>query len=212
MEREVVAVSYGTFVAVVAVGWLSVGLTLSLVMGRRGHDAFSWLILGTLFGPLGAIFALEARSQERLRPELVAPRRSSGPGPIDVLVGIDGSPESRAALLAATSLLGPRLGRLTLATVIPFDCGFDRERSAKAILEHQGDALGGGARLELLHGRPAPVLLERATGDGYDLLVVGTRGAGASKAVLGSTAVDVAESAKVPVLLMGDGSSAIAEP
>lgn len=203
-----VSVSYGSLVLVVAVSWLSIGLILSLVMGRRGHDAFSWLILGTLFGPLGAIFALEARSEERLRPELLARRRSSGPGPIDVLVGIDGSPESRAALLAATSLLGPRLGRLTLATVIPYDCGFDRERTARALLQRQGEAVGGGPRLELLHGRPAPVLLERATGDGYDLLVIGTRGAGASKVLLGSTAVDVAEWAKIPVLLMGDGSSA----
>ena len=74
MEPEVVAVSYHTLVIVFAVAWLSIGLTLSLVMGRRGHDAFSWLILGTLFGPLAAIFAVEARGEERLRPELVAPR------------------------------------------------------------------------------------------------------------------------------------------
>ncbi|HEV8627025.1 MAG TPA: hypothetical protein VG034_21480 [Acidimicrobiia bacterium] len=50
--------SYGTFVLVVAVSWLAIGLTLSLVMGRRGHDAFTWLVLGTLFGPLGASKAL----------------------------------------------------------------------------------------------------------------------------------------------------------
>ena len=40
-------------------------------------------------------------------------------------------------------------------------------------------------------------------GDGYDLLVIGTRGHGATKALLGSTAVEVAESTKVPVLVMG---------
>src|SRR5690348_6745020 len=101
-------------------------------MGRRGHDAFSWLLLGTLFGPLGAIFAVEARGEERLRPQLVAGRRSSGPGPVAVLAGVDGSPESRAALLAARRLLGSRLGRLTLATVIPYDAGFDQERTARA--------------------------------------------------------------------------------
>src|SRR5581483_7199947 len=125
--EEAVHVSYSTLVIVAAVAWLSIGLTLSLVMGRRGHDAFSWLILGTLFGPLGAIFAVEARDQERVRPEMVAHRESSGPGPIDVLVGLDGSPESRAALQAAVALLGPRLGRLTLATVVPYDSGVDRQ-------------------------------------------------------------------------------------
>jgi len=196
-------VSSTTVVLLVAAGWLSIGLGLSLVMGRRGHDAFSWLVLGALFGPLGAVFALEARGEERIRSELVAARRSAGPGPIDVLAGVDGSPESQAALLAATRLLGPRLGRLTLATVIPYDSGADRKRSARTMLEHQGALVGGGPRLELLHGRPAPVLMERAVDDGYDLLVVGTRGAGASKAFLGSTAVDVAEWARVPVLLMG---------
>src|SRR5581483_8354295 len=119
---------------------LLVGLTLSLVMGRRGHDAFGWLLLGTLFGPLAAVFAVEARGQERPGPKLVAVRRSIGPGPVDVLAGVDGSPESEAALLAAAGILGPRLGRLTLPTVIPYDSGFDRERTARAALERQAAA------------------------------------------------------------------------
>lgn len=208
MGPEVVPVSYGTLVLVVAVAWVSIGLTLSLIMGRRGHDAFSWLILGTLFGPLGAVFAVEARGEERVRPQVVAARKSSGTGPIDVLVGLDGSPESRAALQAAVEMLGPRLGRLTLASVIPYDSGFDRQRTARATLEQQASLVDGGARLELLHGRPASALLERAMTDGYDLVVLGTRGAGLTKALLGSTAVDVAEAAKIPVLLMGDGDPA----
>ncbi|MEW6470883.1 MAG: universal stress protein [Actinomycetota bacterium] len=201
--------SFETFVIVMAACWLSVGLTLSLVMGRRGHDAFSWLVLGTLFGPLGAISAAEAGRGEHPGPELVAQRTASGPGPVDVLAGVDGSPESRAALHAATTLLGPRLGRLTLATVVPYDGGADHERTARAALEHEAELLGGGPRLELLHGRPAPELLQRAVEDGYDLLVIGSRGAGVSKTLLGSTAADLARSAKVPVLLMGaDGPGA----
>ena len=201
--------SFATLVLISAAIWLSIGLALSLVMGHRGHDAFAWLILGTLFGPLGLIFAVEARNEEHIRPEVVAPGWTHGPGPVDVLVGVDGSPESRAALSAATALLGPRLGRLTLATVIPYDSGIDRGRTARVELERQAEAAGGGPELELLHGRPGPVLLRFAAERGFDLLVVGTRGAGASKAFLGSTAVDVAESAKVPVLLMGgDGAPA----
>jgi len=206
---EVVPVSFGTLVIVMAAIWLSVGLTLSLVMGRRGHDAFGWLILGTLFGPLGAIFAVEARGEERARPEMVALPQSRGLGPVDVLVGADGSPESTAALAAATALLGPRLGRLTLATVIPYDSGVDRQRTARAELKRLGATVEGGPELELLHGRPGPALLEHAAVGGYDVLVIGSRGAGASKAFLGSTAVDIAESAKIPVILTGsDGAAA----
>ena len=44
--------SYTTLFLVVGIGWLVTGLVLSLIMGRRGHDAFSWLLLGSLFGPL----------------------------------------------------------------------------------------------------------------------------------------------------------------
>jgi nucleotide-binding universal stress UspA family protein len=204
---EVVPVSFSTLVIVMAAVWLSVGLTLSLVMGRRGHDAFGWLILGTLFGPLGAILAVEARGEERARPEMVAPPQSDRVGPVDVLVGVDGSPESAAALAAATALLGPSLGRLTLATVIPYDSGVARQRTARAELERLGGTVDSGPELELLHGRAGPALLEHAAVGGYDMLVIGTRGAGASKALLGSTAADIAESAKLPVLLMGsDGA------
>jgi nucleotide-binding universal stress UspA family protein len=197
--------SFTEVTLVVAVSWLTAGLTLSLFMGRRGHDPFSWLLLGTLFGPLGAIFAAEARSRERPGPaDLVATGRAAGPGPVDVLVGIDGSSGSRAALHAVTELLGPRIGRLTLATVIPFDSGVEAQRSARAGLEEQGRAVPDGPQLELLHGRPAEALLDRTVEGGYDLLVIGTRGTGASTSILGSTAVDAARSAKVPVLLMGD--------
>lgn len=209
MEPEVVPVSYSTLVLIFAAVWLSIGLTVSLVMGRRGHDAFSWLLLGTLFGPLGAIFAVEARSEELIRPEMVAAPQSTGPGPVDVLVGVDGSPESSSALQAAVELLGPRLGRLTLATVVPYDSGFDRRRTARSMLEAQAELVGGGPQLELLHGRTAPVLLERAMNDDYDLLVLGTRGAGLTKALLGSTAADVSEGAMIPVLLMGNARPAV---
>ena len=202
-----VAVSYTTLVLVVAASWLSIGLTLSLTMGRRGHDAFSWLILGTLFGPLGAIFAFEARGQEGRRTELVAPHGPSGAGPVDVLAGIDGSPESMAALRAGFEVLGSRLGRLTLATVIPFDCGVARQQAAREELERAGSSIAGEPQLEVLYGRPAQALLDRAIEGGYDLVVIGTRGAGASKALLGSTAADISRSAKLPVLLMGDGST-----
>ena len=57
--------SYTELGIVVGIIWLAVGLILSLVMGRRGHDAFGWLILGALFGPLTAVLALYARRTER---------------------------------------------------------------------------------------------------------------------------------------------------
>ncbi len=39
-----------SFPFLVAIGalWASIGLVLSLTMGRRGHDGFTWLVVGTL--------------------------------------------------------------------------------------------------------------------------------------------------------------------
>lgn len=188
-----------------AAGWLAVGVAASLVMGRRGHDAAPWLVMGMLFGPFTALFALEARHEERLRPELVSPRGSRGTGSVDVLVGFDGSAESGAAVGTTTALLGPRLGRLTLATVVSYDGGVEGDRAARVALERQAAVTPGPPRLEILHGRPSQALLARAVADGYDVLAIGTRGAGASNALLGSTAVDLARSAGIPVLLVGGG-------
>ncbi len=75
--------SLGFFV-VIGVAWLAIGLVLSIVMGRRGHDTFSWLLLGTVLGPLAVVLAVEAgRHDERLQPAPVvaATPVTAGNGP-----------------------------------------------------------------------------------------------------------------------------------
>jgi nucleotide-binding universal stress UspA family protein len=53
-------------------------------------------------------------------------------------------------------------------------------------------------------GRPATTLDTIAAEDGYDLLVVGARGAGLSSVLLGNVASRLAARASVPVLVVGD--------
>jgi nucleotide-binding universal stress UspA family protein len=53
----------------------------------------------------------------------------------------------------------------------------------------------------VLAGRPATALLGYATSKDYDLLVVGSRGHGASKAVLGSVAATLVRAPELPVLV-----------
>jgi nucleotide-binding universal stress UspA family protein len=149
-----------------------------------------------------------------------------GRGPVDVLVGVDGSPEAAAALATVLDLLGPRLGRLALATVTDLDASVEHDRrraQAYPELERQAERVrawlstqpsvpgGDGPRMPellLLAGRPAEALQRLAVERGDDLLVVGTRGAGLSKVLLGSTANELAAHAKVPVLLGGGSPSA----
>jgi nucleotide-binding universal stress UspA family protein len=202
--------------------WIGVGLLLALLMGRRGHDPFAWWLLGTTLGPLALPLAISA---ERHREDRVWPVRAGRPGqgPVDVLVGLDGSAEAAAALATVLDLLGPRLGRLTLATVTGLDASVEHDRAlarARAELERQGRLVqlrlstrqhgpDDGRRvpaLVLVAGRPAEALQRLAVEGGYDLLVVGTRGAGLSKVLLGSTATTLAAHAMLPVLLAGGGS------
>ena len=194
------------YVIAIAVGWVAIGLLLSVVMGRRGHDSFGWLVTGTLLGPLAVVLAIDARRRtEALQPASLnrGPPAIPSSGPVDVLVGFDGSPESRAAIDAVPTLLGDRLGRLTVATVVPYGEIREQERLAtNALRRIEGRTLGFECDLELLHGHPAEALTQYATEGGYALIAVGTRGAGISKAILGSAATQLAEHSKVPVLLV----------
>lgn len=196
---------YETVVLSLGAVWLVIGLTLSLFMGRRGHLAFGWFVLGTLMGPMALILAAAVRRHPEDRPSREIRVPGAGSGAVDVLVGTDGSPESLAAFDAAATLLGSRLGRVTFATVLPYEAGRDDERRAMRVLETAVERSGRAhAGTELLHGRPSEVLVEVAARDGYELLVVGKRGAGLAKRLLGSTAAALARDAKVPVLLPGE--------
>jgi nucleotide-binding universal stress UspA family protein len=187
--------------------WLTIGLVLSIVMGRRGHNGFEWLVLGTLLGPLGIVLAVDARRHhEQLAPAVITSGGSpvSGPGPVDVLVGYDGSPESTAAMDAVVGLLGDRIGRLTVATVAPFgDVKLDERQARAGLGRLVGRIPGREPTLEVLHGHPSVALRQCATEAGYDLVVVGTRGAGITKTILGSAARELSRDCKVPVLLVG---------
>jgi nucleotide-binding universal stress UspA family protein len=214
-----------TALGALAATWAGIGLLLALVMGRHGHDPFPWWLLGTLLGPLALPLAIAAERRRGERAWLVRSGRP-GRGPVDVLVGLDGSAEAAAALAAVLELLGPRLGRLTLATVIDLDASVEHDRAmarARAELERRGRLVqlrlstgqhgpDDGRRvpaLVLVTGHPAQVLPRLAAEGGYDLLVVGSRGAGPSKVLLGSTATSLAAHAKVPVLVAGGGSSPV---
>ena len=105
--------SYTVFLSLLMVTFACIGFVLAMVMGRLGHSPFAWGLLGLVLGPIALLLALvEVRSERPWWTRLVA-SGDPGSGPVDVLVGIDGSPESAAATTAALELLGDRVGRLT---------------------------------------------------------------------------------------------------
>ncbi len=204
-----------TFIVFIAVTWLATGVMLAVVMGRRGHNSFGWLVTGTLLGPFGIVLAFETWRHTRQLHPLPVPAATpvtAGTGPVNVLVGADGSPESEAAMASAIALLGDRLGRLTLATVVPYGDVVGPERRAMEALRAR-TARMPAADLEVLHGHPSAALRQCAVEGGYQLIVVGTRGKGLTKAILGSAATELAHHCETPVLLVGERQrTAVATP
>jgi nucleotide-binding universal stress UspA family protein len=196
------------FLLLALVVWLAIGLTLALVMGRRGHSGFTWLVLGAVMGPLSFPLAKQAMSKESPAYAREVASGIAGVGVVDVLAGTDGSADSEAAVRTAVEMFGARIGRLTIASVADFGTFGERppwlsEREAIASLERlvdQPSTPKPGA--VVLSGRPADALVRYAQAEGYEILVVGRRGRGMSKAILGSTASQLARSAGVPVLIV----------
>lgn len=198
-------------VLVLSVAWVAIGLAVSVVMGRRGHFHASWLVLGVVLGPLSVPLAVAtAQREEAATPRLLGVG-IAGPGPVDVVVGVDGSAESSTALGTVVTLLGERLGRLTLAAVLDFDTAASElewyeRKQAVADLARDADevtaATGRRPETELLAGQPAEALQRFATDGGFELLAVGCRGQGLSKRILGSVAAQLASGAAVPVLIV----------
>lgn len=185
---------------VIAAGWVVIGGGTAIVMARRGHDVTSWAVLGLVLGPLAAAFAIgSARSEADAGPAVLAAGRP-GPGSVDVLVGIDGSPEASAALRAAVELHRQHLGRLCLAAVVPFDAEVDPGVTA-ALQGTAAEVAALAPTTVVLRGEPADALGAHARAEGFEVLVVGARGRGRAAGPLGSVAARLAAGAPVPVLV-----------
>ena len=194
------------FVAVVLV-WAFVGVSTALVMGRRGHEPFMWLVLAIAFGPLVLPLAMYALWHDRPGLFERLPSDHRGAGTVDALVGIDDSQEANDALRSAIDLLGDRLGRLMLATVVDYDTAArsrlaEENQRARYALVRTANATGLRPEIVLLSGRPADALRKHVVEQGYELIVVGRRGGGASRVLLGSVATELARGADVPVLIV----------
>jgi nucleotide-binding universal stress UspA family protein len=190
------------------IGFVTIGVAASIFMGRRGHNPFAWLMLGAILGPLVVPVIAVAVYEEQMHQRGEVVSGTSAGGIVDVLVGIDGSVEAEAALHAAAKLFGPLIGRLTLATVEDFDTAGSRtppefERRAAETLERATRSVEPlRPSAIILTGRPADALMRYAAAEGFEVISVGRRGRGASKAVMGSTASRLTRGAEVPVLVV----------
>lgn len=200
----------GAYVALIIVIWVALGLGAALFLGRRGYRSGTWYFIGAALGPIFVPIALERGRRSHAVVERSAPRReSSAPdGVVTVAVGVDGSPESDQAVRDADRLFRHSPARFVLVTaidpdVVEFSDDTERNRCRSVLAERASWLHPDGEEpvLELAAGEPGRALLEVASMEGADVLLVGRRGRGLSHRLLGSVAEYVTHHATVPVLL-----------
>lgn len=198
-----------TALALLAIaGWFALALVTAWGMGRRGHSPFTWAVIMGSLGPLGLPLAAIAIGRERAAAPSVLRRGGGASGTAHVVVGIDGSAASEATLAMVCRMLGPQLGRLTLATVVDFDqgelAGHSDADAARAMAARLGEAFAAyDPTVVVLTGRPAIELAKFAAARHATLLAVGGRGLGNTSALLRSVAEQLTRTSTVPVLLGG---------
>lgn len=200
---------------VVVVAWVVVGLLTAVWMARHGHRDPAWFSTAAILGPIMAVAAAE---RVQRRPAVLA-RMDSGDsggrraGRLRVLVGVDGSAASQAALDLAIDVLGPCAETLVVAEVVDYDAAESDWRgrvvAAKRRLITAAEQ-GGGRPMtcEVLAGPPAQTLAQFARENDIDVVVVGRHGHGLSGRLVGDVTRELVRDAPVPVLVAGGGPHA----
>lgn len=187
--------------------WVGIGLVIGVVMGRHGHSALSWTLLGVVLGPLAVPLACDARADGRARVDVVASPSRRGGGPVTLVAGIDGSSDALDGLRAALEVLGDRVGAVRLVAVIDQDAATnllmfeERRRTAVGWLAEAAALVEGSEAEQLVvAGDPVEVLADLAEA-GSSVIAIGHRGRGLSTRVFGSVASKLAERSPSPVLI-----------
>jgi len=176
------------------------------ILGSHGRS-----LLGRLFiGSVSQSIATEARCSVHI----ARGRMGSGETPPRLVIGLDGSPDSLAAVAAVASRRWPAgtAVRLVVAdaahraggsvAVAPEEWGAG-ERALRMLRDAGLDAM-----MAAPHGRPAHALMEQADAWGAECIFVGARGAGLLDRVrLGSVAASVAARAGCSVEIVRSHNS-----
>ncbi|MCE7082670.1 universal stress protein [Streptomyces sp. ST2-7A] len=197
------------FVALVIAVWVLSGVIAAVVLlGRQGYRDWHWYVLGALLGPM---FVPIAAERPRTRPRTLERTAHTPEGDLTgvrtALVAVDGSAESRQAIADASRLLGSAESRIVLATVVDAESGKakgDTDRARALLTECAGDLGGNGGPAvvtEIGSGKPSAVLLQMAADENADIIVIGRRGKGLSRRLLGSVADEMVRRSPLPVLL-----------
>jgi nucleotide-binding universal stress UspA family protein len=193
--------------------WLAIVLVSMLIVAflarRWGHDPFGWLFFAAAMGPIAivALVGTRHREQDLARKAPAHAARADAP----VLVACDGSPATaEVARYVAASYHGAPVVLLTVeAHEAEPRSDAEREEQSVRIARMTAPAAtvlrdaGIAFEAAVAYGRPGEQIVRYATTNGARAIVVGRRGAGLSRALLGSVSDYVVKNAHQPVLVVG---------
>jgi nucleotide-binding universal stress UspA family protein len=175
-----------------------------VVLGTRGRSGLSHVLLGSI-----------AERTARLAPCPVLAVHAASPAPrplLKLLVPMDFSPASHAALALACRLLEPDGDILLVHAIAPV---LSSEAGEKPFVDPRAEAwariefeklrpslAGLKTRLALRYGSPDVEAVDAAAEESVDAILMGTRGrTGLAHVLLGSTAERVLRRARAPVFV-----------
>ena len=198
-------------------GELAIILWLALVIAsavlasyfahRWGRDPFGWILLCAAMGPIALVALLGTRQSDRARPAR-HPEIGAQPGNGPIVVACDGSKVSARLGEQAAAY---RTGRdVILLTVLPYEA--ERQDESAEVRDRAGDMThavstllgerGIPSQIVVRYGPPGEVVVAFANEVGASLIIIGRRGSGLTRSLLGSVSRHVVEHAQVPVALV----------
>lgn len=189
------------------IGWLLLVVVTAIVVSflarRWGRDPFGWVLLSAAMGPIALIALLATHSADRNRSAPV--RGVDRPGAI--VVACDGS-EVSGRLADHLIARRPTGTDILLVAVLPYETEQDAveaNRRSERMTAHVRDALdraGIESRIVVRYGSPGEAIVRLSDEVSASLIVVGRRGGGLSRALLGSVSTYVVQHAGAPVVLV----------
>jgi nucleotide-binding universal stress UspA family protein len=184
----------------------------SWLAARWGRDPFGWALLTAVLGPIALVGLIGTRQSDTQRPGTMERSAARGTGGRCVLAPVDGSDASLrvARYIAETQPAGTEVALIAVLTHEQRPSGGAGEaehRQRVSAMTGAAEAIvreaGLPARVIVGYGAPGETIVRAAGDENPDLIVVGRRGAGLSKALLGSTSDHVVKHAQHPVVVIG---------
>ena len=197
--------------------WLAVVLATMLVVTylalRWGRDPFGWLLLSAAMGPIAVVALIGTRQSDvKRRPAPAAGPVSQAVDGRRILIACDGSPAGPTLARHVASM--PRDGiEAVVLTVLPHEAQPGAHPRSQADYQDRVETAAGqvltllreagiDARSVVAFGVPGEEIVRVAEAEQAALVIIGRRGAGLSRALLGSTSDYVVKHATRPVTVV----------